>query len=121
MLNISFSSPYTVNLNTGQLPDHQHSGRSCMKSAAGWTSRNQIPPLTANDAIFVSAKDRADVMNFAFSRQCSAPAMTSFPPLPAPATTLNFMPVTGESVEQELRSLDVHKASDLDGLSPRLL
>ena len=82
---------------------------------------NQIPPLTANDAIFVSAKDRADVMNFAFSRQCSAPAMTSFSSLPAPSTTLNFMPVTEESIEQELRSLDVHKASGLDGLSPRLL
>ena len=91
---------------------------SCMKSAAGWTAHNQIPPLTANDAIFVSAKDRADVMNFAFSRQCSAPAMTSFPSLPAPSTTLNFMPVTEESVERELRSLDVHKASGLDGLSP---
>ena len=55
---------------------------SLMKSAAGWSSYQQIPPISDDSGlVHVSAKDRAEVLNAAFARQCSAPSAAHPPTL----------------------------------------
>ena len=92
-----------------------------MKSAAGWSSYQQIPPISDDSGlVHVSAKDRAEVLNAAFARQCSAPSAAHPPRLSTSSSSFAFQPITEESTKA-LRGVPIRKASGLDDLPARLL
>ena len=94
-----------------------------MKSAAGWSSYQQIPPISDDSGlVHVSAKDRAEVLNAAFAcdRQCSAPS-AAHPPRLSTSSSFAFQPITEESTFKALRGVPIRKASGLDDLPARLL
>ena len=94
---------------------------SLMKSAAGWSSYQQIPPISDDSGlVHVSAKDRAEVLNAAFARQCSAPS-AAHPPRLSTSSSFASQPITEESTFKALRGVPIRKASGLDDLPARLL
>ena len=96
--------------------------RPLMKSAAGWSSYQQIPPISDHSGlVHVSAKDRAEVLNAAFARQCSAPSTAHPPSLSTSSSSFAFQPITEESTFKALRGVPIRKASGLDDLPARLL
>ena len=99
-----------------------HTWWSLVKSAAGWSSRQQIPPIfDAAGMVHVSAKDRAEVLNEAFARQCSASPAKQPPSLPRSSSTFSFTTITQESTLKALRNIPTNKASGLDDLPARML
>ena len=100
--------------------------RSCWwaraKSACGLQSNNVVPPLQANGKVHITAMDRAECLNKAFSAQCSAPSLGQQPPQLDPAQcSFAFQPVSVSDVYKSLSELNTNKAAGMDGVSNRLL
>ena len=92
------------------------------KSACGLQSNNVVPPLQANGKVHITAMDRAECLNKAFSAQCSAPSLGQQPPQLDPAQcSFAFQPVSVSDVYKSLSELNTNKAAGMDGVSNRLL
>ena len=94
-----------------------------IKSVCGFSSLDQIPPLSSGTAIHVSPLEKAEVLNTAFARQCSAPTKTNSPLITpiTPAEEFQFTPIDPETVYVALRKLNRWKASGVDGITNHLL
>ena len=68
-------------------------------------------------------EDRAEVLNAAFARQCSAPSAAHPPSLSTSSSSFAFQPITEESTFKALRHRGIprRKGSELDDLPARLL
>ena len=117
----TFFKSIRYHLHRKPLGGTSHSWWSRLKSAAGWTTHEQIPPLQVDGNLFVSAKDRAEALNSVFAKQCSAPATTLSPSSLSPSTSFTFQAFPEDSIANELLCLNVRKATGLDGISSRLL
>ena len=94
-----------------------------IKSVCGFSSLDQIPPLSSGTTIHVSPLEKAEVLNTAFARQCSAPTKTDSPLITpiTPAEEFQFTPIDPETVYVALRKLNRWKASGVDGITNHLL
>ena len=94
-----------------------------IKSVCGFSSLDQIPPLSSGTTIHVSPLEKAEVLNTAFARQCSAPTKTNSPLITpiTPAEEFQFTPIDPETVYVALRKLNRWKASGVDGITNHLL
>ena len=80
-------------------------------------------PLSSGTTIHVSPLEKAEVLNTAFARQCSAPTKTNSPLITpiTPAEEFQFTPIDPETVYVALRKLNRWKASGVDGITNHLL
>lgn len=109
-------------LSADNLKSNSHRWWSTLKKACGWSVRANIPPLVQDNQIHVEEKDKADLLNAFFSRQCSAPSKPCSFDRPAfVGEKFAFSEITIAEVRKALHTLNVGKASGLDQISARLL
>ena len=84
---------------------------------------SSIPPLNKDGTIYLSAEEKANVLNIFFTEQthldetnASLPAATVTPP-----DTINTIITTPHEVESVLKSLPIGKATGADLINNRLL
>ena len=78
--------------------------------------------LTSGQQILLEPWDKAEGLNAFFATQCSAPASTSIPELPAAVgVDFSFTELSSGNILAELGNLHVWKYYGLDCVSPRLL
>ena len=68
-------------LSAGQLRSQPHRWWSKAKSVCGLKERDAVPPLVADGKLHISAAEKAECLNTAFSTQCSARSSTNCPSL----------------------------------------
>lgn len=98
-----------------------HRWWSSLKSAVHWSTRESIPSLSMGGSLFLSPREKAEVFNTVFSKQCSATRVSANPDLPSSADKFTFSPLSVDDVHSALSSLKIWKAPGLDGVSNRLL
>ena len=99
-----------------------HRWWSVAKSACGLQNRDTIPTLIDSGRAVFSSIGKAECLNKFFAAQCSAPCAT--PPVCSesePTSEFKFSPISTTDVLKHLASLNVWKASGLDGLSNLVL
>lgn len=100
-----------------------HHWWSQLKRAVNWSTRETIPPLSAEGSLHLSPSDKADALNRAFSKQCSAvdSCVLPKPSGSLPNTSFSFSPVSESTVLTALQRLNPWKACGLDKISNRFL
>lgn len=114
----------SLSCSLGRSAKSSHNWWSKIKAAANWTVRQQVPPLSVSGMLYVTPQDKANAINAVFSKQCSAPSLTT--PVPPPnlaqkRSSFEFDQIAEDSVLKVLRNLNVWKACGLDNIPNRML
>lgn len=111
-------------LSSNSLLRDSHRWWRAAKSACGIQTTATIPPLVFNGKTCLTSKEKAECLNLSFAEQCSAPPSDPGIRLinTAPADVdFSFHRISTFSVYKRLSSLNIWRASGLDGISNRVL
>ena len=112
----------SARLSAANLRNEPHYWWSTIKTACGWSKRQEIPPLVQDNQLLLDEKCKADALNCFFARQCSALSTLRSPQQQVHhGEKFAFSVITTADVVKELRSLNLWEATGLDQTSARLI
>ena len=94
---------------------------SKLKAAVKWSSQDNIPPLVVDSLLSISSLDKANALNSAFAKQCSANTAMELPCLTPAQRAFTFSPISETELLNVLQRLQIQKPCGLDRLHNRLL
>ncbi len=110
-------------LKLSNVRSNPHQWWKVAKQALGQRKGESMPPLCDNGHLHLQAHDKADCLNEAFAKQCSAnpSSATSSPSLDSSNQAFTFGTITASDVEKKMSGLHARKATGLDGIGNCLL